>query len=104
MRPGRSVTVDIAAESRLAALGEFGVIARSLTDTAVAVGLERQIPIDAAATADVVPGTAAMPGIDAAATAWAAPLDGNVLRLHTHAPLAHRPMREKRYCSLKSGS
>lgn len=73
VRPGRTAIVDVATESRLAALGEFAVIARSLTGAPVAVGLERQVSF----TADIVPGTSAVPAIDSAAMRWAAPLDGN---------------------------
>ncbi len=84
VRPGRSVTVDVASESRLAALGEFAVVARSLTGVPVAVGLERQVLL----TADQVPGTAALPAVDAAATRWAAPLAGNVGRIQVVNPSA----------------
>ncbi|MEM8706727.1 MAG: hypothetical protein AAGE98_09745 [Actinomycetota bacterium] len=74
VRAGRTVVVDVATESRLAALPAFSVVARSLTGTPVAVAVERAAVLDA----DVVPGTAAMPALDAAATAWLVALDGNV--------------------------
>ncbi len=73
VRPGRTVIVDVATESRLATLGEFSVIARSLTGVPVSVGLERQV----GTAADVVPGTAAMVALDSAANRWAAALDGD---------------------------
>ncbi|MEL0000817.1 MAG: DUF5719 family protein, partial [Acidimicrobiaceae bacterium] len=41
IRAGRTVVVDVAAESRLAALPEFSVVARSLTGQPVAVAVER---------------------------------------------------------------
>ena len=73
VRPGRTAVVDVATESRLATLGEFAVVARSLTGTPVAVGLERQVSF----TAEIVPGTSAQPAVDTAAVRWAAALDGN---------------------------
>ena len=73
VRPGRTVIVDVATESRLATLGSFGMIVRSLTGVPVAVGVERQVATDA----EVVSGTAAMVGIDSAARRWAAALDGD---------------------------
>lgn len=72
VRPGRTAEVVVAAESRLAVVPEFAVFARALSATPVAVGLERLGALDT----DVVPGTAAMPAVDGAATRWLAPLDG----------------------------
>jgi len=73
VRPGRTATIEVATESRLAALGGFAVVARSLTGTPVAVGLERQVSF----TSEIVPGTSAMPAVDSGAYRWALPLDGN---------------------------
>lgn len=72
IRPGRTAEVVVAAESRLAVVAEFAVVARSLTGEPVALGLERLAALDA----EIVPGTAAMPAIDGAAERWIAPLDG----------------------------
>lgn len=72
IRPGRTAEVIVAAESRLASAPEFAVVARSLTGEPVALGLERLAALDP----EVVPGTAAMPGLDGAAERWIAPMDG----------------------------
>ena len=72
IRPGRTAEIVVAAESRLAVVPEFAVLARSLTGEPVALGLERLAALDA----EIVPGTAAMPAIDGAADRWIAPLDG----------------------------
>ena len=73
VRPGRTVVVDAATESRLASLGEFSIVARSLTGVPVAIGLERQ----AIGSPDVVGGSSAMVGIDSAANRWVAALDND---------------------------
>lgn len=73
VRPGRTVVVDAATESRLAALGEFSVVARSLTGVPVAVGIERQV----FGSPGVVGGSSAMAGIDSAANRWVAALDND---------------------------
>lgn len=77
IRPGRTAEVIVAAESRLAVAPEFAVIARSLTGDPVALGVERLAAVDP----EIVPGTAAMPGIDGAAERWIAPLDGTSTEL-----------------------
>lgn len=77
IRPGRTVEVVVAAESRLATISEFAVLARSLTGDPVAVGIERLAAMDP----EIVPGTAAMPGIVGAAERWIAPLDGTSTQL-----------------------
>ena len=77
IRPGRTAEVIVAAESRLAVVPEFAVLARSLTGDPVALSIERLAAIDA----EIVPGTAAMPGIDGAAERWIAPLDGTSTEL-----------------------
>ncbi|MEM9201894.1 MAG: hypothetical protein AAGC53_09545 [Actinomycetota bacterium] len=82
VRPGRTAVVNVALESRLAALGEFAVLARSLTGVPVAVSLEREVPL----TDQIVPGTSAMPAIDSGAVRWTAVLDGNTAALHVVNP------------------
>jgi hypothetical protein len=77
IRPGRTAEVVVSAESRLAAISEFAILARSLTGDPVAVGIERLAAIDP----EFVPGTAAMPAIDGAAERWIAPLDGTSTEL-----------------------
>jgi len=77
IRGGRTVVVDVAAESRLAALPEFSVIARSLTGQPVAVAVERRVELGG----DLVAGTAAMGALDAAASEWIVAADGNVAEL-----------------------
>ncbi|MEM9467130.1 MAG: hypothetical protein AAGA90_17290 [Actinomycetota bacterium] len=73
VRPGRTVVVDVATESRLATTREFSVVARSLTGVPVAVALERRV----ATGNETVPGTSALPAVDSAATRWVAALDGD---------------------------
>ena len=53
------------------------MLARSLTGDPVAVGIERLAAMDP----EIVPGTAAMPGIVGAAERWIAPLDGTSTQL-----------------------
>ena len=77
IRGGRTVVVDVAAESRLAALPEFSVVARSLTGQPVAVAVERRVELGG----DLVAGTAAMGALDAAASEWIVAADGNVAEL-----------------------
>ncbi|MEO0493098.1 MAG: DUF5719 family protein [Actinomycetota bacterium] len=77
VRAGRTVVVDVAAESRLAALPSFSVVARSLTGQPVAVAVERRAELGS----DLVAGTAAMGALDAAATEWIVARDGNVSEL-----------------------
>ena len=84
IRAGRTVVVDVAVESRLAALPEFSVIARSLTGQPVAVAVERRVELGG----DLVAGTAAMGALDAAASEWIVASDGNVAGLSVVNPLA----------------
>ncbi|NIR42289.1 MAG: hypothetical protein GWN79_29355 [Actinobacteria bacterium] len=73
IRPGRTVQVVIDDEERLGSLGEFSVIARSLSGLPVAVMAEsRRLPGD-----EAVPTTAATVGSDVAATRWIAPMEGD---------------------------
>ena len=82
VRAGRTVVVDVSTESRLAALPEFAVVARSLTGQDVAVALERRSDL----ASEIVAGTAAMPAVDAAATEWIVARDGNVSDLRVVNP------------------
>ena len=84
IRAGRTVVVDVAVESRLAALPEFSVVARSLTGQPVAVAVERRVELGG----DLVAGTAAMGALDAAASEWIVASDGNVAELSVVNPLA----------------
>ena len=84
IRAGRTVVVDVAAESRLAALPEFSVVARSLTGQPVAVAVERRVELGG----DLVAGTAAMGALDAAASEWIVASDGNVAEVVVVNPLA----------------
>ena len=84
IRAGRTVVVDAAAESRLAALSDFSVVARSLTGQPVAVAVERRVELGG----DLVTGTAAMGALDAAASEWIVASDGNVAEVVVVNPLA----------------
>ena len=78
------MVVDAAAESRLAALSDFSVVARSLTGQPVAVAVERRVELGG----DLVTGTAAMGALDAAASEWIVASDGNVAEVVVVNPLA----------------
>ena len=77
VRPGRAVQVAISQEQRLESLGEFSVIARSLSGVPVAVMVESRRE----AGDDTIPTSAASVGADVAATRWVAAVEGDESRL-----------------------
>lgn len=73
LRPGRTVTVDLAAESRLEGVETMAVVARSLSGVPVAVMNESFLPFG-----DVqVSNLSATVGTDRIATRWIAPIEND---------------------------
>jgi hypothetical protein len=71
VRPGRSVAVSIAAETRLEGVGAMSVVARSLTGLPIAVMNESALSFGEGRVSNL----SATSGLDAAATEWVAPVE-----------------------------
>ena len=71
VRPGRTVVVDLSAETRLAGIGPLTIVARSwLEGVPIAVSLDSVVT----PSEGVVGGTTAITGVDAAAERWMVPI------------------------------
>ncbi|GJM39007.1 MAG: hypothetical protein DHS20C19_23740 [Acidimicrobiales bacterium] len=73
LRPGRTVTVDLAAESRLEGIESMAVVARSLSGVPVAVMNESFLPFGDGRVSNL----SATVGTDRIATRWIAPIEND---------------------------
>ncbi|MDW3217973.1 MAG: hypothetical protein R8F63_05105 [Acidimicrobiales bacterium] len=73
LRPGRTVTVDLAAETRLDGVESMAIVARSLSGVPVAVMNESLLPFGDGRVSNL----SAMVGTDRIATRWIAPIEND---------------------------